>query len=160
MQPNDSPSPSSARALLHSPWRTLFARRHTLYLENLLDLEQANSRAALIRQQQDFDSQVNLLRSRYEDEVRFLRQRLQTVEDELERTRIYLTPAMRTVQTRLEEHAAEEEQSEQSGAEPLTRKTAWQSVVDKERAADLKAFEEYKVKHKPKTAEELLAAPI
>jgi hypothetical protein len=162
MQPDNSSKSSSAPSSspLRAPWRTWFVKRHTLYLESLLEMERENSREALIRQRQDFDAQTNLLRTRYESEVSYLRQRLQTVEDELERTRIYLTPAMKAVQTRLEEHAAEEKQSEQSGEETVTRKTAWQLTVEKERAADHAAYEEYKATHKPKTEAELFEAPI
>jgi hypothetical protein len=161
MQQDNSSKPTSEPSSLASWWRTLLVRRHTLYVEQQAKNEMERTSALLAHQQSAFDDQINLLRARYEDEVKYLRARLQTTEDELERTRVYLTPTMQAIQTRAE-IAAYEEQSEQIGDEKdvVSRQTPWQKVYTREMEADRKRAEEEKKNKKPRTEAELEAATI
>lgn len=118
-------------------WDRLFVSRVEVLLTQQLAEEKQRNLNDICRLKSDCDGQINFLHERYQDEVKYLRDRVKTVEEELERTRLLLHPNLNAISTRAEIAAAEESDKNREPEEPVL--PPFVVMANRLRAADMEA---------------------
>lgn len=84
-------------------WRNLFKSSHTLWLEDLIRRNEAINKEAIAVLQDHHDKELARMESAHVAETKRVIQENQKLRDELERTRLLLTPALQSVTLRHEQ---------------------------------------------------------
>jgi hypothetical protein len=117
-------------------WRKWFPSRvEELQKQQIAD-QKATYEAVIVRLETDFDSRVNFLRERYQDEVKYLRERVKTVEQEQERLTLFLHPNLNAISTRAEIAAFDESEKNREPEPPVM--TPFQRISARVREEDLR----------------------